>query len=489
MVLFAFIASIGFVKVLIFSVGAYVLYRIIAKLLAIRVTSKQRYTFLEVKPSYKSLKSAFSTEQLFSILHTIQRPTSLTDRILGIKRTMSFEIVSTKEDGIRYILRLPSQDIEIVKKALLAYVPSIEINEIYDYLMSYNENLIVRQLKLSKSYVFSLQAQSILKEFDPIGYITAQMTKLEKNELIALQIVNTAVSTSTHSKVIDQIQTLKQMLLNNEDISTKLQTGFVWFLLKVFYPSKKKQFNELSRSKHEIYKSIEDKINQPLYETTIRLLIKSDHKDNTNKRIKGLLSSSACCIRIKCIRRWTDRLARSEVAETSTNWSHTNCQPARRTGKRISAKIQFDRKDALLDINIRYVYWRTGGCTAGFRIVQGEAKIIRPIGWIRTIIQMPLIGKSSTQRSLYSEVIGNCLLCIECQDQGQPAGEQKQYDKIGHTKKISRLGHTAHQFHGGCLLYSKISRMHFFLHHPLRVLLCVTDLTLTIHPNTIVSAS
>lgn len=291
MVLFAFIGSIGFIKVVIFSVGAYVLYRIIAKLLAIRITSKQRYTFLEVKPSYKSLKSAFSTEQLFTILHTIQRPTSLTDRILGIKRTMSFEIVSTKEDGIRYILRLPSQDIEIVKKALLAYVPSIEINEIYDYLMSYNENLIVRQLKLSKSYVFSLQAQSILKEFDPIGYITAQMTKLEKNELIALQIVNTAVSTSTHSKVIDQIQTLKQMLLNNEDISTKLQTGFVWFLLKVFYPSKKKQFNELSRSKHEIYKSIEDKINQPLYETTIRLLVKSDNKDNTNKRIKGLLSS------------------------------------------------------------------------------------------------------------------------------------------------------------------------------------------------------
>lgn len=291
MVLVTLIASFGVFKLIIFFIGIFVVYVIFGKLLALLVSSKQKYSILEVKPSYKSLKSAFSTEKLFTILHTIQRPYSLIDRILGIKRSMSFELISTKEDGIRYIIRLPEEYIEIVKKALLAYVPSIEINEINDYLPSYNENVTVRQLKLHNSYIFPLQEQSVLKEFDPIGYLTAQMTKLEQDELIVVQIINTAVSASTHSKVIGQIRTLKQMLLNNEDISGKLQTGFVWFLLKIFYPSKKKRFSELSTSKQASYKSVEDKINQPLYETTIRLLVKSDNKQNSYKRIKGLLSS------------------------------------------------------------------------------------------------------------------------------------------------------------------------------------------------------
>ncbi len=257
----------------------------------IKRTIKLQYSFLEVTPAYNSMKSAFSTNQLFKVIHSIQKPTSFVDRLLRVKKNISCELASTKEEGIRYFLRIPKEDVPIIRKSLLAYLPSIEVLEGEDYLPSKTGNTVLKEFNLTKSYIFPLQEQSALAEFDPIAYLTAHMTKLANNELLSLQIVTAPVLPSTHGRVIEYIHTLKRELVDNKDISGKIQSGIFSILFSLMNGSKTKRISELGNSKRLLFQSIEDKISQPLFEVTIRLVSVSNIKENNTKRIKGITSS------------------------------------------------------------------------------------------------------------------------------------------------------------------------------------------------------
>lgn len=89
------------------------------QLLKIRIKLKEKRAVLEVIPTSYSTQSPFSTEQLFTILHSLEKPISLLSGLFTIKQTVSCELVSTKEDGIRYILSVPSEDSSVIKKAYL----------------------------------------------------------------------------------------------------------------------------------------------------------------------------------------------------------------------------------------------------------------------------------------------------------------------------------------------------------------------------------
>jgi len=79
-------------------------------------------------------KSAFATEQLFTLLHSLSRQLSFKDRILFRKNEYALEIVSSKKEGIRYLLSADSKFIQIIKHNLLSYLPGIKVKEVDNYL-------------------------------------------------------------------------------------------------------------------------------------------------------------------------------------------------------------------------------------------------------------------------------------------------------------------------------------------------------------------
>lgn len=331
------------------------------------------YTFLEIKPTDRTLKSPLSTNQLFTVLHSLEKQTSLLDRFLGIKRMVSCELVSTKKDGIRYVLRIPIQDASIMKKTLLAYLSGIEIKEVEDYISSVPIGKI-KQLKLTKPYVYPLQDQSTLNQYDPIAYITAHMTKLDEDELIALQFICTPVHESTHKAISGHINELKQLLLNNMDITHAIQNGSISSVAKicivliqlvintilfivlapitmiawlttndqrspmlplwVFDASKGKRISDLGHQKELLYQSIQDKIHQPIFEVTIRLFTTTKDKESSAKRLKGMISSfdtfssSYQSLQIKNSllsfpqNRWSDTLRQFQLKERLSLFSY-----------------------------------------------------------------------------------------------------------------------------------------------------------------------
>ncbi len=269
--------------------------------LKIRSKLKEKRTFLEVIPTSYSTQSPFSTEQLFTILHSLEKPTSLFAGLFTIKQTVSCELVSTKEDGIRYILSVPSEDASVVKKSLLAYLPGIQIKEVTDYLsasykiVSPGQHISIKEVRLKKSYLYPLQKQSLLKEYDPISYITANMTKLEKDQMVVLQIVSTPVLDNTHFSITMRVKNLQKLFLSNEDIHSVLHDGLfssiISQILNLFGLSKYKRISEVGTYSQNLYKTIEDKISQPLFETSIRFTVISDNESDIQKRLKGLSAS------------------------------------------------------------------------------------------------------------------------------------------------------------------------------------------------------
>lgn len=176
-------------------------------------------TFLEVVPPSSTEQSSFTTTQLFTSVHGVLRQRSWLNRIFDVTKLYAFEIVSTKDKGIRYLLRLPTDDANIIKKTLISYLSGVQIKEVNDYLDIQSTKSHVIDIRLTKHFAFPLKKQDNLTEYDPIAYITGTMTKLADDELVAVQVIVSPVSRAI-SRVIGK---LRSLFLGKRDVLTKLR--------------------------------------------------------------------------------------------------------------------------------------------------------------------------------------------------------------------------------------------------------------------------
>lgn len=184
---------------------------------------KESSVFLEVIPSYISLQSQFSTEQLFTTLHSIIEPSSWIDKTIGNKRPMSFELVSTKKEGIRYIIKTSSYNAKLIEKNIRSYLPTVEVHEVKDYLPE-TENDIdnvwqIIEFKLRKHFAIPLTSQSQLDQHDPIAYITGHMTQLSEEDLVSMQLVLTPVYSNTHPAIKEELGLIRSATVQGKDIT------------------------------------------------------------------------------------------------------------------------------------------------------------------------------------------------------------------------------------------------------------------------------
>ncbi len=213
--------------------------------------SKQENVFLEITFPTKTSQSAYSTQQLFTHIHSLaRRNLGFVKGFLGVKKTYSLEIASSRDDGIKFYLSAPAKDAEILRGGLLSFLPGIKIKVVDDYLTkgmgsesnnnskhSHNDNsksndygdydISLFDLKLSNCYLYPLNKQKILEEHDPIAYLTGAMTKLSPGELISFQIITTPVLQSTHRKVFKKIKDINEAIRKGKPISLILNDNIL----------------------------------------------------------------------------------------------------------------------------------------------------------------------------------------------------------------------------------------------------------------------
>ena len=285
----------------------------------------EKSVFLEITPPAFTQKTAYTTQQLFSVLHTIGSQRTVFERLVGKKVIFSFEIVSTREEGIRYIVRTTLDRVQTIEQILLSYLPQVKVKQIDEYFPSQiKEKSKVIELRLAKHYAYPLAKQDLLNEHDPVAYITGMMTKLKPGELIALQIVVSPVKPK-------EVAMISQKILHNEHVLRFLDSPrFPWYTQpiiiffslfgKVFQSvgwiindfsltredrlaqRQMTYFNQMTAShikpartlstfEQEAVTAIQEKIAQPLFETTIRALILLKSKSGQIERVRGITAS------------------------------------------------------------------------------------------------------------------------------------------------------------------------------------------------------
>ncbi|HZE87114.1 MAG TPA: type IV secretion system DNA-binding domain-containing protein [Methylomirabilota bacterium] len=311
----------------------FILY-LVRKLWIFKTFLQQESVFLELTPPASTEKTAYTTQQLFSVIHSLGIQKTFVDKLLGRKILFSFEIVSTQDKGIRYLMRTRKQDVSNIKRTILSYLPGVEVKVIDEYLPKElkNSQTKIIEFQLTRHFAYPLQKQDMLYEHDPVAYITGMMTKLKPDELISFQLVLSPIKRK-------ETQNLSRMILRNEDILRyldKLQVprflapiGFLFLLVgKVIQvigsqlqwtlmeltrdtsrgsaythspyiyqtqplPNPAKPARVLSSFEEEAIKSVQEKIDQSLFETTIRLLVVVNDKTDQKERLRGFVSSLA----------------------------------------------------------------------------------------------------------------------------------------------------------------------------------------------------
>ena len=305
----------------------FVAFRLIRWAIHLKETLQEDSILLELTPPAFMQKTAYTTQQLFSVIHNLGDRRTFWEKLLGKKIVFSFEIASTLNQGIRYLIRTTPDEVNNVKRSLISYLPQVNVKIANEYLPPQSKILDsyyskVVEFKLKKHFAYPLQKQEILKEHDPVAYITGMMTKLSPGELISFQIVLSPIQTGK----TDNIQ---RKILNNEDILSFLNgidfpwpiqlvssllmlvvkmitalMGFVaWGITDLVnsgrtssyqtQSSRPKPIRILTSFEQETVKSVQEKIDQPLFETSIRLLVLVKDKHEQNERIKGFISSLA----------------------------------------------------------------------------------------------------------------------------------------------------------------------------------------------------
>lgn len=278
--------------------------------------SKKPVVLFEVSPPTSTEQSSYTTTQLFSSVYGLLRQKSWAYRLFDVGRSYSFEIVSTKEKGIRYLLRVSSDDGPIVKKNLIAYLPGIQVKESLDYLDQSLQAGHVVEIEASNNFAFPLKKQDNLEEYDPIAYVTGTMTKLVEDELVAVQMV----IAPTGQIVAQVIRRLRSLFLTDRDVLTELKgsspvssilVSLIYLVLQIllfpiglmiwiFTGGREGPLLPIvkfdSKIPNSTYKDIietqiKQKIDQPIFTTSLRLLTVSSSRTSQHRIKKGFIAA------------------------------------------------------------------------------------------------------------------------------------------------------------------------------------------------------
>ena len=130
------------------------------------------------------------------------------ERLFDRSPVMSFEIVSTRKDGIRYLLQVEKDRSKNIQKTITSYIPDSKVKEVEREDTGADS---VIEFKEVGHYVLPLTLTSAFEQHDPLGYVTGAMTKLADDEQITLQIVATPIR-------LREAEILSHKILGNENI-------------------------------------------------------------------------------------------------------------------------------------------------------------------------------------------------------------------------------------------------------------------------------
>ncbi len=282
--------------------------------------------FLELAFPWDLSKSAYATEQLHLLLRGQNKYYSFADRLAGRKKLYSLELVGTINEGIRYIMVVPGDEVEQIKRSLLSFLPAMKIREVEDYMTSISTRRIgITELKLSQEFAFPLKDHKALEEHDPFAYFAGHMTKLDEDELVAIQLVVTPFRRSSHMRASQRASRIRRVIASGDMLGPELgrrtfglpRAVWICLLLPIwvtlaalkimlaaialfadthrndipFFDSNRNRRDPSDLYEQEMAGAVKDKLDQGLFEISLRVLVAADSDEAIDKRRDALISA------------------------------------------------------------------------------------------------------------------------------------------------------------------------------------------------------
>jgi hypothetical protein len=172
------------------------IWRLVAGAINFQKLRHQDRTYLEVTPPHVSEKSQHATEQFFTVVENFLCHRSGRRDSRGV---LSLEMVSTKKEGVRYVVSVRSGSAEALQKHIATYLPEAKIMQTESPSVELEVNGGARynlfEFSQQRHYAYPLRRQEDISQSDLVSYLLGSINKLEDNEATILQVVITKYST------------------------------------------------------------------------------------------------------------------------------------------------------------------------------------------------------------------------------------------------------------------------------------------------------
>lgn len=238
------------------------------------------------------------SEMILASIGGLRAERSFKAWLYGRKDHFSFEIVANNK-LISFYATAPREMGRYLEQQIQAHYPEAVMEEIGDYNMfNPRGEIIAGYLKTRRNSIFPLKTYA-KQSSDPMNSLVNVMSKLDKDEGLAIQYIARSAKGSWHHK---SMTVVKQVHYQGKPLSEALRAigpgRYFWFISEMFKSTKPKnqqqQLNmpkRLSALEEEMLKGIEEKNSKAGLDVNLRIVVSAKNKGQAQMYLSNLASA------------------------------------------------------------------------------------------------------------------------------------------------------------------------------------------------------
>ncbi len=238
-------------------------------------------------------------ETIFAAIGGLRAQRGFRHWLLGRTDHFSFEVVAN-HNKIAFYVAVPKREARYLEQQIHAHYPEAMIEEVEDY-NSFNlkSQVVAGYLKTTKRFLFPLKTYQEM-EIDPMNSLISVLSKLDKEESLAIQYVVRSARSSWHRKVRRAVYRINQKNSVNEGLRYNW-FHIIWpFFSDIFHSSKKNKQDlkttpeapkKLTAIEEEMLKKIEEKNSKAGLNVNLRVIASAKTKEQANVYLEDIASA------------------------------------------------------------------------------------------------------------------------------------------------------------------------------------------------------
>jgi hypothetical protein len=239
-------------------------------------------------------------ESIFNSIGGARAQKGLKAWLFGRQDHYSFEIVAADKKIYFYVVA-PADNARYIEQQIHAHYPDAMIEEVSDYnIFNPAAKVNVCVMKTKKSFVFPIRTYNKM-EIDPMNSLVSVMSKLEKDESMALQVLVRSARGHWHHKISSVVRQVNRGKKVSEAVGGGVFNSILSFLGSVAREAKPKserdkevpEKKKLSAMEEEMLKNMEDKNAKAGLDVNIRIIVSTANEHNGKAYLLNMANAFA----------------------------------------------------------------------------------------------------------------------------------------------------------------------------------------------------